>query len=276
MNDAKVQASRSQLWLTLGLLAACLPDDSRPPASRVTLSIRGGENVTQSFASSDGWEIAIERLLVSFGQVELFGRVCAQYSETTYLRLLDLTRPEPQLVATQYGRGDCGVSFGALRPGPDVVLGAGVTELERAEMRGRGLDDASALHVEGNATSATGSVRFVWSLRDGWLWGPCQPMQLDGAASHDLTLDVEPEALFSADMGRVGSELRFGPFAAADADENGEVTAEELALTPVTSVPSAANELDRLQGFLVPKLFRLQTDAECLGGRGSVTEDSIL
>ncbi len=276
MSETKAHARAARLWLALGTLSACLPDDVRAPASRVTLSIRGGESVTRRFVSADGWEIAVERLLVSFGQVELFGDGCAQYSEATYLRLLDLTRPEPQLVATQYGRGACGVSFGALRPGPDVVLGAGVTELERAEMRGRGLDDARALHVEGAATRGTDSVRFVWALRDGWLWGPCQPMELDGAVSHDLTLDVEPEALFSTDMGRAGSELQFAPFEAADADGDGEITAEELAAAPVSAVPTAANELDRLQGFLVPRLFRLQTDAECLGGRGSVREDSIL
>lgn len=268
---------RGRLALGMSLTCAgCLPDDVRPQASRVTLSIQGGPDVTASFTTADGWEIAIERLLVSFGQVELFGEACAQYSSGAYLRLLDLSRPEAQLVATQYGLGDCGVSFGVLRPGPELVLGAGITELERAEMRGRGLEDAVALHVEGTATSAASTLRFDWPLRDGWLWGPCELVTLDGTASYDLGLAVRPEALFATQMGRPGSELRFGPYAAADLDGDGVIVPAELAGAPVSGVPTAPNELDRLQGFLVPALFRLQTGAECLGGRGSVTEDSIL
>jgi hypothetical protein len=267
---------RLGLCMSFATFAGCLPDDVRPPASRVALSIQGGPNVTASFATADGWEVAIERLLVSFGQVELMGDGCAPYSQGAYLRLLDLSRLEPLLVGTQYGLGNCGVSFGALRPGPEVVLGPGITEVERAEMRGRGFEDAVALHVEGTAMGAASTLRFVWPLRDGWLWGACAPMELDGTASYDLSVDVHPEALFATEMGRPGSELRFAPFAAADLNRDGEIVPEELARAPVSGVPSASNELDRLLGFLVPKLFRLQGDPECLGGRGNVTEDSIL
>ncbi len=235
----KVQLA--MMWL-FGV--GCLPADSRPEPGSLAVTIASSSATTDGFTTADGWIVRFDQVLASLGEVELESREdtdddCVQYDLSRYNRLFDFTQMGRENLNLVHGLGTCDVRFEYGPPSSDSVLGPGVTERDRAEMRiegdnGYAQTERAALVVRGSAQRDAVTKRFTWTFRQnvelfacGYLSEVATLVVLTGGRRQQLQLEVSGEQLFRDSVTSEG-ELRFDAFAAADADNDGSITMEEL------------------------------------------------
>ncbi len=285
--------------LALGELA-CLPADTRPEPALVLVDAELPSDLAQAagslgFATEDGWTVAVDRLLVSMGRLRMNGSSCNPYSDAWYLRILDMLQPGPQRVGQLWALHDCDMSFGAGIPDEDSVLGAGVSEDDRAFMQRATVPSSSregptttigmAVHIAGSAAKDGQTVRFDWGFSDRRDWTQCQRrtssglerrLPLSGGATTRLRVVVDPRRLFGhtgsdgtdpgADAGAPGGMWWMQRIADADrlaGDGNGQVSIDELWAmeAPDGTPPGPLAEQIRLWSY--PAMFRYDEDGEC-------------
>lgn len=271
-------------------LAGCLPGDTRPEPGSVLTTVSGSEATREGFTTADGWQVTIESALLGAGPVQL-GDDCdkfAEYSEPGYDRVLQLTQAPGQKLSIMFGLGQCDVDFQLSPPTEDAVLGKGVTQAQKTELRTPGSDawvenDGVTLRVAGRATSGGVTKRFSWDFRQRLFFKSCSVvidgvthagLDLRGGVRREYDLLMEIEGLFRDDAAP-GASLRFAPFAAADDgdDGDGEVTLEELRqvsldelrkTAPYSGGPSELGTLgDYVYRVLWPTLLRYRGTGKC-------------
>jgi hypothetical protein len=218
--------------------AGCLPIDTRPPPGRAVVTV-SSDDTSSGWTTDDGWLVRYERQLISLGNVGVVEGPCALYAESHYVRILDLSGTEPQKLALVYALGTCPVIFEVRQPPEEVVLGAGVDDEEVALLRTVGSDPyiqerGVGLHLAGTATRGETTLGFAWSFRENLIYPGCVDVAFAPEATTTLDVRVGTAALFSdpaLSAGAPGSH--FDPFAAADADADGEVTLDELDAIPL-------------------------------------------
>lgn len=240
-------------WLAAALsLSDCLPADTRPTPASVLLTAEPSAAVTAGVATSDGWTVSFERLLMGVGDARLTTEACVDYENsggfaaTGYSRLFDFSLAGRREVSELYGLGSCGLRFRLSAPATDDLLSVGVTPADLAFMRifaddGHAQPGArSSVYLKGHASRGGETKRFEWAFRrqlnahdcgattDGGV-GP--PTELVGGASLTFGIVVHGEELFreTADQ---GAPLTFDLLASADANGDGEITLLELSKVP--------------------------------------------
>jgi hypothetical protein len=246
---------------TVGLLVACLggallvafacvPADNRPPPGSLTITVSPSPAVRDGVLTADGWRVTFDRVVVSMGRTSL-GNDCASYASASYDRVLDVTSRSDQKLSVLHGLGSCDLRFRVSSPSSDAVLGEGVSETDRTALRAPGGDahvpsGGVALAVRATATRGAVTKRFTWLFRSRVRYGGCS-LTPDSGPAVDLRAEVdqvvdiriEAEAVLRDDVDASTAALRFEPFAAADADGDGDVTLEELGQVPLAAVRDA-------------------------------------
>jgi hypothetical protein len=259
---------------------ACLPVDDRPPPGSLVVTVSGDEALGSGITTTDDWQLVYDRFLLSLGHVRTEDRPnieriddCNQYSEATtyYLRIFDMQERSPQTVATLHALGQCELAFQLWRPSERSVLGAGVDESDRAFMRTAGsdpfVDDGGiVLHVAGTATKSGTTLRFAWSFRRLLGYSRCGVIEFQSGKSQTADIRIRSQILFHDRLDESTAELRFDPYAAADANADREVTLEELSAAPVSVGDSFETLADRLYLGFVPQLPRVHDTASCFDG----------
>jgi hypothetical protein len=267
MTADSMRNSRAALLALCACLQACLPNDTRPAPGRLQLNVVADEALLSSITTSDGWQIAYERFVVSMGEVALEGDDCSSYAESDYLRVLELGGPGPHLLNTNYAFGRCELSFRLESPGEDAVLGLGVDEATKALLR-RPASDAfvrdrpASLHVEGSARKLGVTRRFAWSFRRDLEYTDCGTIAFRSDDAQSLEIRMQGATLFQDRPEAAEAELVFGPYAAADVDGDELITLDELAAVPLVEGPFATLGA-RLYFGLVPNLPTLGPDSSC-------------
>lgn len=238
------------------LLPACLPTDTRTPPGSFSSTASGSDATRSGFTTSDGWDVAFDRVLVGIGRVNLGSGEgqsgsCNRYSNRGYMRLLDMQVAGAQKLNLGYALGQCSVSFRVSYPGNEAALGTHVSQADLTFMntgKPDGYEDASragvAVYVKGTATR-TGTVkRFDWTFRRQVSFTSCGDDDTDagtrGVSLHSdnaFTADiaVHAEALFGDSRDPAAAKLRFQPYADADTNGDGEITLDELGKVPIQS-----------------------------------------
>jgi hypothetical protein len=266
------------LLATLPLSMACLPDDFRPPPGRIVVRVAGDDELHEGLVATDGWDIAFERFELSLGQVWLDrapeGARCDPYSESLYLRILDLLRPGPHTLSTLYARGDCAIRVQMRGPGTETktVLATDVDEEVERHFRTFDSDvlveDAPvALHVVGNASRSDAAVSFDWSFRQAFDYELCQSIRFEGGTADIFDIVVHSRLLFRDRPDAENVELRFEHFAAADANGDGDITLDELARAPADGAPEFETLAELLYFELAPRLLSFEGRPACFFGK---------
>jgi hypothetical protein len=245
-------------------LAACLPNDTRPPPAEVTVTVSSSPLTLSGIPSTltaDGFDISIDRFVVNLGEAELGANDttgCNEYSNPTYTRLFDFTHvTAPTELGLAFAIGRCQFGYDAHFPDELTLLGQGVTSTDEDFMRTPG-DDPDAMnagvvvYVEGVGVRGDQVEHFAWPFRKRVTYTDCQPADADATGDDLLGLDlasgektgvnieIQAEALFG---GSPTTLAHFEPFALADANGDGEITFDELWTVPLSSLVGSGLEL---------------------------------
>lgn len=237
------------------LVVACLPGDLRPEPGHVYLRVEGAETAQQGFVTEDGWSVHFDKLLVGMGYSLLAGDECEVYGEARYTRLYDLAIPGDQQLGEMHGLRSCNIQF-HVESSLGWYLANGVTEedrkivWDRADIESNGYR-ATVIYVRGMANRGPVTKHFSWKFREDYAFTECGDRQ-DGTVNTRLRLkggeNLRPMVTFHPDeLFRDGVEadakIRFDPLAATDADDNGEITLDELSTIPSPIVELTSEEL---------------------------------
>lgn len=248
-------------------LTACLPADTRPEPGSLTTSVVGEDALRAGFATSDGWDIAFDEVLLSLGEVSLEGDGCNPYAESDYLRILDMRQPGAQRLNLTAALGTCEFSFLVEDPSRDAVLGSGVDEASKEMMRSAGSDPfvegrGVALHVTGSAERTDERYRFAWSFRQNLEYSDCGELEFESGASNELEIGVRGRVLFQAGLTN-DAPLQFDDYARADVDADGNIALEELHSISLPASDDYTTLGERLYLGLVPQVPRFRDSSAC-------------
>lgn len=193
----------------------------------------------------DGWSVTYERFLVVLGNVTVAdgGETGGSLAGT---RLYDLTRPGPQLVGELSGL-EAGqwpnVAYEIPRAGDETQRHESARSGDLKLMR----DGGYTLFAEGRARQGDREKTFAWGFDVPTRYEDCVDVRggqetygvvvsHGGSATHQLT--IHGDHLFYDDLASGDAALRFEALAAADADDDGEITLDELSEVSLSELSS--------------------------------------
>ncbi|MDC0721121.1 hypothetical protein [Nannocystis bainbridge] len=214
---------RLHVSLSLLLSSACAAGED-PVERDITVSLADAsfvEDGTHPSTVKDGWVITFSELQVSIGDVMLEGSP------------LDDTSPQYQIVdLMEAGEGFVlgsaqrtserphalirGIGF-TIAPAADPVAG-NVDESDVERMRA----GSYSVYVEGTAQRGGETKDFSWGLTAGNAYRDCISQTSFADEEPQVTISVRGDRLFGDE------ELVFDPFAASDANADGEIEEAEL------------------------------------------------
>src|SRR5687768_1294524 len=126
--DSEMKLRKLTSALLAILITACLPDETRTEPGLLEVSVVASPRLDTGapFETDDGWQLWLDQVLISLGELELSGDDCHPYSESRYQRILSIAGPEPQRLSRTYALGRCELSFAVAGPGWNTVLGQNV------------------------------------------------------------------------------------------------------------------------------------------------------
>lgn len=231
--------------LTAIALGACSSDDGK---GTVAFTTYGEDFIEQAIPASDvedGWSITYDRFLVVIGDVsvgELGGATAARLAGS---RLFNQKIPGDKAVTTfrdlpakAYDR----VSYRIAPATAATEPGDGVTADDKTLMVSNGY----SIYVEATATKAAVSKKYKWGFKLDTLYDRCKGelagKETDGAVvtnggTDTIQLTIHGDHLYYDDLQAKEAKVRFDNIAAADANDDGEVTLEELAAVKLAAIP---------------------------------------
>lgn len=248
-------------------LTSCLPADTRPEPGSITSVVVAEDALSTGFVTSDGWEVLFDEFLISLGEISLSGDDCNPYSESDYLRILDMRQPAAQRLNLMHALGACEFSFLLEDPDREAVLGTGVDEADKAMLRTAGSDPfveqrGVALYVVGSAARADERYRFEWSFRHSLQYTDCGVVEFDSGVSAEVEIHVRGRTLFQETL-EEDAPLQFDAYAAADADADRDITLEELNSVSLPEGDAYSTLGERLYLGLAPEVPRFRDTTVC-------------
>ena len=241
-------------------MTACLPHDTRPAPAKLVVRATASDLTSGGIAgtlTTDGFAITFERVLVDLGDedIEDSPPECNEYSSPAYTRLFDFSAVHaPQEVGIAFGLGTCGLGFGVSAPDQFSKLGTGASLDDSDGMRipesdRVARDGGISVWVMGSGVLGERHEHFSWPFRTHFRYQRCgttatgdaaaEPLTLSGGATTSVGIQIEAEELFQDHAEPNNPGLHFAPYAAADADGDGEITFDELWSVPLDAVRTA-------------------------------------
>lgn len=232
----------------LSVLAACTASGEAGEGT-VTFSTYGEDYIEKEIPAADvadGWTIRYGKFLVAIGEVSVAEADRAPLSTMTGSKLFAMTRPGDKAVVTFSGvpakaYPDVGYVIGPVTAA--TTVGEGASEADKDLMARAGY----ALYVEGSAQKASVTKTFAWGFTARTHYEKCKGAlagkETDGVVvtnggTDRVELTIHGDHLFYDDLQSNEAKLRFDNLAAADADDDGAVTLEELAAVKLAALPA--------------------------------------
>lgn len=253
----------------------------------VSFTTWGEEYIEDKIPASelaDGWEITFDKLLIHIGHVTVSdaeGNVGAKMDGTiVFNHKLAGEKPVFTAEGLEAKRWE-NVSFEVPVADPAAELSEGVTEEDRALL----VDNKAAVYVLGKATKGAETKTFEWFFGVGTRYGDCRG-DLDGKETlgalvtnggvDEIQLTIHGDHFFYDDLQGDEAVLRFDAIAAADANDDGAVTLEELSAVKLVDIPEgtygtgSVDDVNDLRAFvtaLSQTLGHFRGEGECTAKR---------
>lgn len=232
---------RSLRW---GVVASCLLTGCGSEAGgegSVRVSVWGEEYIEGGIAAEefeDGWRVKYDEFLIALGDVRVEQEDGPSGGSLEQLVLFDLTESGPQSFGTvdHLAEGNWDeFGFSSLVATHETERSDSVSADDLETL----IDGDYNVYVEGTATKDDQAKRFAWGFSEPVRYASCVDVR-DGqetsgvvvgdGAETEAQVTIHGDHLFYDDLASPEAKLRFDVIASADADDDGEVTLEELAV----------------------------------------------
>jgi hypothetical protein len=267
-------------------LSSCSEGSSASGAGTVVFTTYGEEYIEGEIPASDvedGWTVRYTKFLVVLGEVAVAASSEAEPAlAMPGSRLFDLHRPggkrvfEAELPARAYPF----LTYVIVPATTETMPNEDVPEADRAFMAANGY----SLFAEGSLSKDGTTKTFAWGFATSTLYLACRGMlsgkETDGVVvrrggTDEAELTIHGDHLFYDDLQSPDAKLRGAVIAAADADDDGEVTLEELAAVELatlspdqgpfgTSTASGVHDLRAFVEALSRTVGHFRGEGECL------------
>ncbi|MDQ2644510.1 MAG: hypothetical protein M3020_11880 [Myxococcota bacterium] len=250
---------------SLATLVACGSEDGEDGSGSVTFSAWGEEFIEQGIPAEeleDGWSVKFEQFLISLGGISVHDRA-GKGSELAGNWLLDLVQPGPHELGTLDLTAKAWPLVGyAVRPvGSSTEAHESATD-DDLELMQKG---EYSVYVSGTATLDDVTKTFAWGFTNGTEYSDCVS-EIDGkevegiivpnGGDEKVQLTIHGDHFFYDDLASADAVPRFAPIAAADANDDGEVTLGELDAVSLVEIEEgtygtgSASHIDDLGAFV--------------------------
>jgi len=231
-----------KVFMAMAVVAACATtacDGEVTGEGTLAIETWGEEYIEEGIPGdefADGFSVTYDTFLVVIGDVSAAKEGDAPALEAPAQKVWDLTETGPFQIATgTVPKGDYfHTVYTIAPPGGDVEAG-NVDDGALDTM----VTNGYSVYVIGTATDGTVEKSFEWGFDTSTLYDPCHSVAVveeDGEATIQLT--IHGDHLFYDDAVSEDPSLRFNDLALADADDDGEITREELEAYDITVLPN--------------------------------------
>lgn len=252
------------LSLLAGLGLAGCPLFPTPTALK-TLSVRvyGEEFIEEEIPAeaTDGWAITFDKFLIVIGDVRVArsGETLASSSAFRVFNLAASSGGAGYLVVELTADARDGVHEVSYRVAPAAEATAGnASAADVAMMAAQGF----SVYVEVTATDGARTKRMALGSQSATRYAGCfTTIDFDDSGAAQVQLTIHGDHLFYEDLGE-DPAVRFEALAEADADDDGEISAAELAAADVDAAVGAA-DLGALIEALISTLGHIDGEGHC-------------
>lgn len=221
------------LALSFGALSACGDDDDDKVEGEGTVILKSwGEDYIEEGIPADemddGWAIEFERFALTYDEVSLAEGV-------------DIATPDAVDISGASGSEEHGargheVTSATVPAGSYAGPGFAINKIE----------------VVGSATKGDVTKTFEWTFGDATHYTDCDTtVEVKDGEESIFEITIHADHLFGDSLVSHEPELLFGPLADADADEDGEITQEELEAADIGAYdPGSEGGVENLWQFL--------------------------
>jgi hypothetical protein len=231
----------------LAAMALACSSDGDAGSGAVSFTTYGENYIEKQIPASDvedGWVITYDRFLVVLHDVAVADGDSAPVATMAVSRLFNHKVPGDKRVvdfrvpARAYDR----VSYRIAPALAATTLGDGVTEADKQLMVSNGY----AMYVEAAATKGGVTKTYAWGFQLDTVYDRCKGelagKETDGTVVTNggtdvIQLTIHGDHLYYDDLQASEAKVRFDNIAAADANGDGVITLEELALVKLASFP---------------------------------------
>jgi hypothetical protein len=236
---------------SLILVAAC--SDAAAGSGKVAFTTWGEEYIEQEIPSAtfaDGWTIKYTKYLVVFRGVQVGSGRDAVTATSVATRmpaskLIDHTKAgrkalySASIPAQAYDR----VSY-EISPADAQTENVNAAAADQAMM----LQNGYSIFIEATATKAAVAKRFAWGFKTATLYDRCEGeisgkltsgVVVTNGGTDTAELTIHGDHFYYDDLQSPSAKVRFDNIAAADADNNGEITFDELAKVKLAALPAS-------------------------------------
>lgn len=239
------------------LLTAC-DDDSDPAApaeGAYALSVYGEAFIEEGIpaeAFADGWSVTFDTFLIALPMVEVSAGGASPH-RLAGEALFDLTEGSggaghliDTLTVPQGAYDHLDYTVGPLT-GTPAHSNASAAQIEQM------LEGGYALWVSGAATDGADTFTFAWGFTGARTYTGCEIDAAVGEAPGASQLTIHADHLFYDDLESEAPNVAFALIASADANEDGEITLEELAAVDITGEARyqvGSRDIEDLRAFI--------------------------
>jgi len=186
----------------------------------------------------DGWTVRFSRFLICLGDITVADHGGDVGVEDETWRIFDMHRSGPHQVvsfddvgAQRWDR----VSF-AIEPAGSNAVAGNSSDADVELMQ----DNGYSVFAEGVAENGDDTFTFAWGFDTSTEYSDChhddfgEGVVVPNGGVDIAEITIHGDHLFYDDLQSADTVLRFDAMAAADADDDGEITLEELALVDLT------------------------------------------
>lgn len=236
------------LLLATSLTAACACSEANDTGTGTVTFTAWGEDYIEdeipSDAFADGWSVKYDRFLVVLTDIEVRAQTGGEGGDLHESQCLDLTEPGPHELGTLEldARAWTRVGYEFHTATTETTAQTSASDSERKLM----LNGGYSVFASGTATNGDESKTFAWGFTSETSFTNCvadidgketEGFVLGRGGAETVELTIHGDHLFYDDLGSPDAKRRFAPIAAADADEDGEVTLEELRNVELIDIP---------------------------------------
>lgn len=280
-------ASTLRAGLTLALLAttACGDDESSSGGQgTVTFTSWGEEYIEQEIPSeafADGYSVSYDRFLVLIGNIVIADDAGSEAARHDGFFLIDHTEAGSKELVSFEGleaKAFTQVSYETSPASADEIEPIGGVAQSDVELMASG---GYHVYVEGTLSNGAESKTFRWGFGVPTLLDECEG-ELDGKVTPGVLvtnggedvveLTVHGDHLFYDDLQSPSAAVRGEAIFSADADDDGEVTLEELEAVSLIDLPAdqygtggvgSVNDLRAFVEFLSRTIGHYRGEGEC-------------